>query len=74
MAPMVIEHMLYLGIPFANQGSMSSLLIRIQYQRAVVSKCNFVVWSTISVFSEREVQVREITFTLHWLAAGADFE
>ena len=36
---------LCLCIPFANQGSMSSLLLRTQYQRAVLSRCNFVAWS-----------------------------
>ena len=31
--------------------NMSALLLRIQYQTAVLSKYNFVVWSTKSVFS-----------------------
>ena len=76
MTPTLLEQMLYLCIPFANQGSMSSLLLRTQYQRAVLSKCNFVVWSVYKKrFSLNENwKHTQITSTLHWLAAGADFE
>ena len=55
--------------------NMSALLLRIQYQTAVLSKYNLVVWSTKSVFfSYENWKLTQITFSLHWLAAGADFE
>ena len=51
MTPTLIEHMLYLGISFRESIiNMSALLLRIQYQTAVLSKYNLVVWYTKSVF------------------------
>ena len=52
MTPTLIEQMLYIGIPFANQSSICLLCCYVfnTYQTVVLSKYNLVVWSTKSVF------------------------
>ena len=55
--------------------NMSLLLLRTQYQTAVLSKHNLVVWSTKTFFSfNGNLKFTQTVFSLQWLAAGADFE
>ena len=75
MTPTLIEQMLYLGIPFANQSSICLLCCYV-FNTKQVSCRNIISSSGLpkAFFSYENWKLTQITFSLHWLAAGADFE
>ena len=73
MTPTLIEQMLYLGIPLrTNHQYVATYSIP---NSCSVEIYNLVVWSYQKRFLfDGNWKLTQITFSLHWLAAGADFE